>query len=212
MEKQLLQVRRFEEIIKADLPDKPTMWDGDKKDLRQRLLEEEVKEMAEATTIEEFSDGMCDTLYILFGTAHEYGIADRLALMFDEVHRSNMSKFPNGEVLLREDGKVLKPDSFSPPNLRSILNRRYHLFNNDNATFADDLQAINKAEHKRWTDHVEAEIMKRLKWHHRIMAKFSSWLESIIKRKVDVKMDVDDAYRNRVTINAYGKETELIDY
>jgi len=42
--------------------------------------------------------------------------------LFDEVHRSNMSKLDeNGSPVYREDGKVLKSKLFSEPDLESIL-------------------------------------------------------------------------------------------
>ncbi len=34
---------------------------------------------------------------------------------FEIVHKANMRKFVNGKPLLREDGKVLKPDGWQPP-------------------------------------------------------------------------------------------------
>ena len=62
-----------------------------------------------------------------------YGMLDEAASManmcgipfetiFEEVHRSNMSKLlPDGSVLRREDGKVLKSDQYSPANIKAIL-------------------------------------------------------------------------------------------
>ncbi len=35
--------------------------------------------------------------------------------IFDIVHAANMRKFPDGVVLRREDGKVLKPDGWVGP-------------------------------------------------------------------------------------------------
>lgn len=41
---------------------------------------------------------------------------------FDEVHRSNMSKVQSdGTVKYREDGKVLKPDTYSKANIKGVL-------------------------------------------------------------------------------------------
>ena len=45
-------------------------------------------------------------------------------LMFAEVHRSNMSKLDEqGKPIFRRDGKVLKSDQFSDPDLRSIIEK-----------------------------------------------------------------------------------------
>ena len=41
---------------------------------------------------------------------------------FKEVHRSNMTKVcKDGTVLRREDGKIIKPDTFEEPNLEKFL-------------------------------------------------------------------------------------------
>jgi predicted HAD superfamily Cof-like phosphohydrolase len=42
--------------------------------------------------------------------------------VWDEVARSNMSKLVDGKLIKREDGKVLKPDTFVTPDIKSILN------------------------------------------------------------------------------------------
>lgn len=43
---------------------------------------------------------------------------------FDEVHRSNMSKLDeNGNPIFREDGKIMKSNLFSKPDLKSILEK-----------------------------------------------------------------------------------------
>jgi predicted HAD superfamily Cof-like phosphohydrolase len=42
--------------------------------------------------------------------------------VFDEVHASNMTKLmPDGSVLRREDGKVIKPPHFRKPDLRAVI-------------------------------------------------------------------------------------------
>lgn len=42
--------------------------------------------------------------------------------VFEEVHRSNMSKLmPDGSVRYREDGKVLKPQNWQPPQIAELL-------------------------------------------------------------------------------------------
>jgi predicted HAD superfamily Cof-like phosphohydrolase len=213
MEKQLLQTRAFQTAFGAPMPEKPTMLDEDRAKLRQKLLQEEVTELKKSDNLEDVADALCDILYIAYGTAHEYGMADRITLMFDEVHKANMAKLgEDGKPIYRKDGKVLKPEGWSPPNLKSILSRRFHLFNSDNATFAESLQAINEAENSRWINRVKAELMGRLKWYDKILAGISKRLEKSVKKRVSVTMDVDEAYRNRATIKTYGKESEIIDY
>ncbi|HEX6684228.1 MAG TPA: nucleoside triphosphate pyrophosphohydrolase family protein [Candidatus Limnocylindrales bacterium] len=91
--------------------------------LRVRLLEEEVGELAEATDnrdIVEIADALADIVYLAYGAAVTYGID--LDAVFDEVHRSNMTKLgDDGKPLLREDGKVIKPATFQPPDVKRVL-------------------------------------------------------------------------------------------
>ena len=48
---------------------------------------------------------------------HSIGLKDNFSHIFNEVHRSNMSKGTNGVPVFREDGKILKGEDFSPANL-----------------------------------------------------------------------------------------------
>lgn len=88
-------------------------------DLRANLIEEEARETVEAIRrgdLVEAIDGMCDVLYVVFGTAVSFGID--LEPFFDEVHRTNMLK-ASGPV--REDGKRLKPPGWQPPRIKEML-------------------------------------------------------------------------------------------
>jgi predicted HAD superfamily Cof-like phosphohydrolase len=91
-------------------------------DLRRmlaRLCEKAAVSAAGAPDIFIFAvDGLCDSVFVDLGTAVEMGIA--LEPFFDEVCRSNMTKV-GGEI--RHDGKNLKPASYSPPDLGSVLER-----------------------------------------------------------------------------------------
>ena len=61
-------------------------------------------------------------LYVLLGTFITHGLQDIAEELFAEVHRSNMSKLDEqGKPIFRQDGKVLKSDQFSDPDLRSII-------------------------------------------------------------------------------------------
>jgi hypothetical protein len=48
-----------------------------------------------------------------------YGIP--LDRVFAAVHESNMAKLVQGKALRREDGKILKPSDWQPPDIRSAL-------------------------------------------------------------------------------------------
>ena len=39
---------------------------------------------------------------------------------FNRVHNSNMTKVVDGKVLLRPDGKILKPSTYQKPNMRGL--------------------------------------------------------------------------------------------
>lgn len=105
--------------------------------LRADLLEEEFWEYSDAVAandVVEVADALADMQYIINGTALAYGID--LDAVHAEVHRSNMSKLgPDGIPILREDGKVLKPETFSPADVDMVLERQdgTHL---DTATIA----------------------------------------------------------------------------
>jgi predicted HAD superfamily Cof-like phosphohydrolase len=62
-------------------------------------------------------------LYILCGTILKHGLQDKIADVFEEIQRSNMSKLDkNGKPIYREDGKVLKSELYFKPDIKRILN------------------------------------------------------------------------------------------
>ena len=93
--------------------------------LRHTLIQEEVLELLQASAKGDavgVADAITDCLYILYGTALEWGLGDKLPDLFDEVHRSNMSKLDaNGKPLYREDGKIIKGENYTPPHLKDIV-------------------------------------------------------------------------------------------
>jgi predicted HAD superfamily Cof-like phosphohydrolase len=96
--------------------------DSNERKLRIRLLKEEFEEYMAAEINEdivEIADALADLIYIACGTAVSYGIP--LDKIFDEVHRSNMAKLVDGKPLYREDGKVMKPEGWTPPNIKDLL-------------------------------------------------------------------------------------------
>jgi predicted HAD superfamily Cof-like phosphohydrolase len=125
MEKQIYQVLEFYTAFNQPIANSPKHISLERSFMRHRLLDEEVVELFEAAVkkdIVEVADAITDCLYILIGTAIEYGIADRLSECFDEVHRSNMSKLDdNGSPIYREDGKVIKSNNYKSPNLNDII-------------------------------------------------------------------------------------------
>lgn len=91
--------------------------------LRVELLREEFEEFKDAVEREDLvaiADALGDIVYVAYGSALTYGID--LDAVLREVHRANMSKLgPDGRPLMREDGKVLKPSTYSPPDIQRVL-------------------------------------------------------------------------------------------
>lgn len=101
----------------------------DEKDytLRYNLIKEENEEYLEACKngdIVEIADALGDQLYILFGTILKHGLQHKIEEVYDEIHRSNMSKLDEkGEPIFREDGKILKSVHYFKPNIKSIIEK-----------------------------------------------------------------------------------------
>lgn len=63
---------------------------------------------------------LCDLLYVTLGTGVAFGLP--LKEVFEEVHKSNMSKLgEDGKPVLREDGKVLKGSNYKEPDLEQFF-------------------------------------------------------------------------------------------
>ena len=126
MKEQIKKVKDFH--IATDVPcyEHPILPSMERIELRNKLIKEETQELVDACErgdLVAIADGLADVLYIAFGTAHEFGLANCLPDCFAEVHRSNMTKLDpvTGKAIKREDGKVLKPATYSPANLLTIL-------------------------------------------------------------------------------------------
>ncbi len=95
--------------------------------LRFNLIKEENEEYLEACKngdIIEIADALGDQLYILCGTLLKHGLQHKIDDVFNEIHRSNMSKLDeNGLPIFREDGKILKSDRYFRPNIKGILEK-----------------------------------------------------------------------------------------
>jgi len=53
----------------------------------------------------------------------EHNLSSKIELVFDEIHKSNMSKLgEDGKPIYREDGKILKGPNYFKPNIKDILN------------------------------------------------------------------------------------------
>jgi predicted HAD superfamily Cof-like phosphohydrolase len=45
--------------------------------------------------------------------------------VFEEVHRSNMAKLVDGKPLKRADGKVIKPEGWTPPDIEGVIKKQH---------------------------------------------------------------------------------------
>lgn len=148
----LKKVQEFHETFGHPVVEKPAIPSVDRCKLRIALLKEELKELEEAIEnkdIVEAADAFIDLQYVLDGAMLEFGLTDIKCKLFDEVHRSNMSKAHethdealktldhyekvenitcnidvvcNRYIVTREsDNKVMKNINYSPADLKSII-------------------------------------------------------------------------------------------
>lgn len=148
MKRALQQLKEFHRVFACAAAERPVLLGQETQQLRISLMKEELAETIsamEAGNLPDIADGLADLCYVAIGTAVAYGIP--LDRVFEEVHRANMSKAQicatcsgSGGVLdwthsgtcatckgsgavvrYREDGKVLKPEGWKPPDIAAIL-------------------------------------------------------------------------------------------
>lgn len=120
------KVREFHEVFGLDFHNAPVVDISDKIiELRHRLMAEENDEYLEAAKnkdLTQIADALGDKLYILCGTIIAHGLQHKIVEVFEEIHRSNMSKLDaDGKPIYREDGKIMKSDRYFLPDIESIL-------------------------------------------------------------------------------------------
>jgi len=91
-----------------------------------KLINEECNELIEAITANdhvETLDALVDILVVTIGAVHSMGADAEGA--WKEVMRTNFAKInkDTGKVEKREDGKVLKPDGWTPPDLEPFVQK-----------------------------------------------------------------------------------------
>ncbi|MBK9319220.1 MAG: nucleoside triphosphate pyrophosphohydrolase family protein [Bacteroidetes bacterium] len=121
-------VKEFHEVFGLDFEETPRA-DIDMRmiELRHRLMAEENDEYLEAAKnndLVQIADALGDKLYILCGTIIAHGLQHKIVEVFEEIHRSNMSKLDeNGQPLRREDGKIMKSNLYFTPDIDTVLTR-----------------------------------------------------------------------------------------
>ena len=115
-------VREFHRQFDIHVAESPSVPDAKITALRERLIQEEFDELKEAMkagNLPGIAKELADLLYVVYGTAVSYGID--VAPVFREVQRSNMSKVGGYK---RDDGKWVKPPTYSPARIDPILDRQ----------------------------------------------------------------------------------------
>lgn len=150
--KALTQVAEFHQTFKHPIVENAAIPAKERCQLRIDLLAEELKELQEAVNdnnLVEIADALCDLQYVLAGAVLEFGLGKQFKTLFDEVHRSNMSKAcktleeanatiahykttANVDAYYKEidslylvyregDHKTLKSINYSPADLKGLL-------------------------------------------------------------------------------------------
>lgn len=145
-------VEYFHKTFNAPILTTPQIPSIERCNLRISLMQEELDEIKEAiknNDLVEVADGLCDLMYVLCGSIHEFGLGEKFVELFDEVQRSNMSKACENELVAQatvehykqkdgtkayykenndkwlvyreEDNKILKSVNYSPANLNPII-------------------------------------------------------------------------------------------
>ena len=92
--------------------------------LYRKLINEEYNEFIEAyqknDDVEQL-DACMDMIWVILGYCYMKNF--NVYGAWEEVARSNLSKIDKktGKVIKREDGKVLKPEGWTPPDLKSFI-------------------------------------------------------------------------------------------
>ena len=102
------------------------VFDPSQYEMYLNLIEEEFKELQEARAMNndvEELDALIDILVVTIGAIHSAGFDAEGA--WKEVMQTNFNKIDKdtGKVRKREDGKVLKPVGWTPPELSPFISK-----------------------------------------------------------------------------------------
>ena len=117
MIKRINLVKEFHKKFKVPVLKKPSLIPKDRTKLRYELMKEEVEEYMEGVKngdLENIAKELVDILYGVYGTILEHGLQDKIDKIFEEVHRSHMSKDYH-------QYKMIKGKKYFKPNLKKIL-------------------------------------------------------------------------------------------
>lgn len=89
------------------------------------LIDEEFRELCDGFLrrhIGDIADGGADLVWVVKGLFTTLGID--FDQVWQEIRASNMSKVVEGKVIRREDGKILKPDTYFKPDIEKVLKKQ----------------------------------------------------------------------------------------
>lgn len=110
-------VKEFHKKFKVPVLVKPSLIPADRATHRYNLMKEEVEEYiegAQSGDLENIAKELVDILYALYGTILEHGLQDTFDRIFEEVHRSHMSKD-------YAEYKMVKGEHYFKPDIKKIL-------------------------------------------------------------------------------------------
>ena len=128
LQEKINKVKEFHETFKLEFHETPIAKVNPViVELRHRLMQEENDEYLEAcrnNDLTQIADALGDKMYILFGSIIAHGLQYKIEEIFDEIHRSNMSKLDEyGKPIYREDGKIMKSKNYFLPQIEEILEK-----------------------------------------------------------------------------------------
>ena len=119
MSKVFTDVSVFLAAVGQEVPSAPQQTVSDQAELYKKLIKEEVEEFWEAEAASddvEQIDACFDMMWVIIGYMKSRGWD--CESIWDEGAKSNLSKIDpvTGLVRRREDGKILKPEGWKPPD------------------------------------------------------------------------------------------------
>lgn len=124
MTKVFTDVTVFLKAVGQETPAFPQQTVSDQAELYLKLIEEEFNELMDAQIQEndtEICDACFDLMWVVVGYMKSRGWD--CENIWDEGAKSNLSKIDpvSGKVIRREDGKILKPEGWEPPNFAKFV-------------------------------------------------------------------------------------------
>lgn len=124
MSKVFTDVTLFLKAVGQEIPSIPQQTVSAQAELYKNLIKEEVAEFWEAESVgddAEEIDACFDMMWVIIGYMKSRGWD--CENIWDEGAKSNLSKIDpvSGKVIRREDGKILKPEGWKPPDFTKFV-------------------------------------------------------------------------------------------